>query len=50
MKKLLVLPLLLLVSCQPIADSIQEEVDQVIVGVSNELREALENSGVTIDG
>lgn len=50
MKRLTLLSLLLLVSCQPIADNIKDEVDQVIVEVSGGLREALEQSGVTIDG
>ena len=46
MKRLLVLPLLLLVSCQPVADSIKDDVDEVIQGVAEGLEEALVNSGL----
>ena len=49
MKALLLLPVLLLVSCQPIADSIKDDVDEVIEGIAEGLEEAITTSGGVIE-
>lgn len=48
MKQLLLLPLLLLVSCQPVADSIKDEVDQVIEGINEGLEAAISSGGLIV--